>query len=133
MRLAPVLLSVSLLAAPAAGLSAELQFSPDYQRCLASPSGQGSSGVVVGVIECANAELKVQEARLNRAYRDALQRRTQPRQRVALQKAQRAWIAFRDADCASRYDPDWGSMTRVDEVACRLDHTARRADALETR
>ncbi len=129
MRFAPVLLCLSVLAAPAASQAAEPKYTPAYDRCLASPEGQST----IGMIQCAAAELKVQDARLNRAYQDAMKRLDLPRQKTALTKAQRAWIAFRDADCASRYDPDWGSLTRVDEVACRLDHTARRADALETR
>ena len=54
-----------------------------------------------------------------------------PRQKAALTKAQRAWIAFRDADCASLYDQDWGTLSRVEANSCVLDRTARRADELE--
>jgi uncharacterized protein YecT (DUF1311 family) len=132
MRFAPVLLCLSILAAPVAGQAAEPQssspkYSPAYDRCLASPEGQST----IGMIQCAAAELKLQDARLNRAYQEAMTRLDQPRQRTALKKAQRAWIAYRDADCASVYDPDWGSLARIEANACVLDHTARRADALE--
>ena len=127
MRFAPVLLCLSVLAAPLAGQAAEPKYSPAYDRCLASPDGQST----MGMIACAGAELKLQDARLNRAYQAAMKRLDQPRQRAALQKAQRAWIAFRDADCASLYDQDWGSLSRIEANACMLDHTARRADALE--
>jgi uncharacterized protein YecT (DUF1311 family) len=98
-----------------------------YERCLASASGMSTAGM----IECANAELRVQDGRLNTAYQGAILRLERPRQKVALQKAQRAWIAFRDADCAALYDEDWGSMARVQANACVLEHTRRRADELE--
>lgn len=127
MRLVSLLLPLVLLAAPAASHAAEPKYSPAYDRCLASPEGQST----IGMIECAGAELKLQDARLNRAYREALQRLDQPRQKAALKKAQRAWIAYRDADCASVYDQDWGTLARIEANACVLDHTARRADALE--
>lgn len=127
MRFAPVLLCLSVLAAPLASQAAGPKYSPAYDRCLASPDGQST----MGMIACAGAELKLQDARLNRAYQAAMKRLDQPRQRAALQKAQRAWIAFRDADCASLYDQDWGSLSRIEANACMLDHTARRADALE--
>jgi uncharacterized protein YecT (DUF1311 family) len=101
--------------------------STNYERCLASASGMSTAGM----IECANAELRVQDGRLNNAYQSAILRLERPRQKVALQKAQRAWIAFRDADCAALYDEDWGSMARVQANACVLEHTRRRAAELE--
>ena len=119
-------LLLTAIAAPAAH-AAEPRYSPAYDRCLAAPSGQSTAGM----IQCAAAELKTQDARLNRAYQAALKRLDKPRQKAALQKAQRAWIVFRDADCASLSDPDWGTLSRVEANSCVLDHTARRADALE--
>lgn len=98
-----------------------------YDRCLASPAGQTTAGM----IECATAELAIQDARLNRAYQAAILRLERPRQKTALQKAQRAWMAFRDADCASYFDEDWGSIARVQANACVLDQTIRRANDLE--
>ena len=96
-------------------------------QCLATPEGMST----YGMIDCIGKEVGVQDARLNRAYRAALMRLERPRQKAALQKAQRAWIAFRDADCASYLDEDWGSMARVESNQCVLDHTRQRADELE--
>jgi uncharacterized protein YecT (DUF1311 family) len=84
------------------------------------------------MIGCANAELQVQDGRLNTAYQAAILRLERPRQKAALQKAQRAWIAFRDADCAAYVDEDWGSMARVEANACVLERTRERAAELET-
>lgn len=100
---------------------------PAYDKCLASPAGQSTAGM----IDCAAAELAIQDARLNRAYQAAIARLDRPRQKMALQKAQRAWIAFRDADCASYYDQDWGSFARVEANVCVLDRTRDRAVELE--
>jgi len=123
---AAVLLLSSVAVVPSAH-AADPKYSGSYERCLAAPSGQSTAGMV----NCVGAELKAQDARLNRAYQDAMKRMTLPRQKAALQKAQRAWIAFRDADCASRLDADWGTISQVEAADCRLDHTARRADMLE--
>jgi len=127
MRLALLVLPVILLSGPVAARAAEPKYSPAYERCLAAPAGQSTAGM----IGCIGVELKAQDARLNRAYQDAMKRMDLPRQKAALTKAQRAWIAFRDADCASLYDPDWGTLSRVEANSCVLDRTAQRADALE--
>jgi uncharacterized protein YecT (DUF1311 family) len=107
--------------------AADPKYSPAYDRCLAAPSGQSTAGM----IDCIGTEWQAQDARLNRAYQLALKRLELPRQKAALQKAQRAWIAFRDAECASLYDQDWGTISRIEAAGCRLDRTARRADELE--
>ena len=120
--------AVLLAAAASPVQAAEPNYSPAYERCLAAPSGQSTAGM----IDCIGTELEAQDARLNRAYKAALKRLELPRQKAALQKAQRAWIPFRDADCASLYDQDWGTISRVEAASCVLDHTARRADALES-
>jgi uncharacterized protein YecT (DUF1311 family) len=96
-------------------------------RCLARPEGQ----TTYGMVECIGVEIQIQDARLNRAYQAAIGRLERPRQKAALQKAQRAWIAFRDADCASYLDQDWGSMARVEAQQCVLDRTRERADELQ--
>ena len=95
--------------------------------CLAKPEGHSTYGMV----ECLGVEIQAQDARLNRAYQAALARLERPRQKAALQKAQRAWMAFRDADCASYLDEDWGTMARVESQQCVLDRTDERADELE--
>ncbi len=120
--------AVLLLAAAASpAQAADPKYSPAYDKCLAAPAGQSTAGM----IDCIGTEWQAQDTRLNRAYQGALKRLELPRQKAALQKAQRAWIAFRDADCASLADPDWGTISRVEAAGCRLDRTARRADELE--
>ncbi len=127
-----ILLFGALVAAPVAHAQALKGVKPAktvsaLDRCLATPEGQST----YGMIECIRKEVGVQDARLNRAYQAALMRLERPRQKAALQKAQRAWIAFRDADCAAYVDEDWGSLARVEANQCVLDHTRQRAEELE--
>jgi uncharacterized protein YecT (DUF1311 family) len=102
-------------------------YTPAYGRCLAKPDGQSTAGM----INCIGDELQIQDKRLTLAYRGAQGRLTTPRQKAALQKAQRAWIAYRDADCDSQTDPDWGTISRITAANCRLEHTYSRANDLE--
>ena len=102
-------------------------YTPAYGRCLDRPEAQST----MGTIECIGVEFQVQDARLNRAYADAMGRMTTQDQKDNLRAAQRAWIAYRDADCLSRASPEWGSLSRVDAANCRLEHTYRRADDLQ--
>ena len=54
-----------------------------------------------------------------------------PLVKAALLKAQRAWIAFRDADCATVRALSGGTIAPIYVQNCYLQHTARRAQALE--
>lgn len=105
----------------------EARYSPAFQVCLDSPEGQST----MGTVQCIGAELKGQDAALNAAYRALVADMTSD-QKAGLQKAQRAWIAFRDADCAARYSPDWGTMSTLDANFCVLRRTVERTIELET-
>ena len=120
---------VALVATPALAVDAariEARYTPAFQACLDAPSGQSTAGM----IQCAGTELAVQDAALNAAWR-ALIADMSPRQKAGLLKGQRAWIAYRDADCASRYDPDWGSMSTINANFCLLRRTVERTIELE--
>ena len=104
----------------------DARYTPGYQRCLDAPEGQSTYGMV----ECAGAELKIQDARLNAAYRKAMAG-LNPRQKTKLVAAQRAWVAFRDAECASFQDEDWGTISRINAADCVLTLTVKRTIDLE--
>ncbi|CAN1549928.1 Lysozyme inhibitor LprI, N-terminal [Caulobacteraceae bacterium] len=118
------LVATPAIAADNAAVAA--RYTPAFQTCLDSPDGQST----MGMVQCIGGELKVQDAALNAAYRTLVADLT-PDQRGGLQKAQRAWIAFRDADCASRYSPDWGSMSTINANFCILRRTVERTVELE--
>ena len=130
MRLAGALVIAFLAAGPAMAAAPqsplEKQYTPAFQRCLDSPVGAST----VGQIDCTQAELKVQDARLNAAYRKA-QIDLNARQTVALTAAQRAWIAFRDTDCSAWQDEDWGSLSRVQASFCVLKRTIERTQQIK--
>jgi uncharacterized protein YecT (DUF1311 family) len=44
---------------------------------------------------------------------------------------QRAWLKFRDANCAFYDDPDGGTLARVLSNECMMTQTAQRAQELE--
>ena len=104
----------------------QTRYTPAYDKCLASPDGQST----LGMIDCAGAELKLQDARLNAAYRKTMAS-LNARQKAKLQAAQRAWVAFRDAECASYEDEDWGTISRINASACVLHMTVQRTMDLE--
>ena len=117
------------VASPAFGAPADpvqARYTPAYDKCLASPDGQST----LGMIDCAGAELKIQDARLNAAYRKVMAS-LNARQKAKLQAAQRAWVAFRDAECASYEDEDWGTISRINASACVLHMTVQRTMDLE--
>ena len=50
-------------------------------------------------LACIDAELKIQDAALNTAYRAGMAR-LEPDLKSKMVEAQRAWVRFRDADCS---------------------------------
>lgn len=89
-----------------------------------------AGGVTADMIECIGTETERQDARLNQAYK-ALRATLNAARQKQLQDAQRAWISFRDGNCAFYYDPDGGSMARVAASDCMMSMTAERAHELE--
>lgn len=100
------------------------RYSAEYTGCM----NQAAS--TVAMMECNGTELKRQDARLNAAYKKLGVAIAAPR-KPALVAAQRAWVAFRDANCRYVADPDGGSNARVEAAMCLLDMTETRAKELE--
>jgi len=78
-----------------------------------------SGGVTSAMQDCIATELLRQDARLNKAYKAAMAPLTASRKKQLL-SAQRAWLAFRDANCqfrhvtcpSSRAWPSWRTRGR---------------------
>lgn len=85
------------------------------------------------MVACAQRELEQHDARLNDVYKRLMApNRLDGPARDLLRTAQRAWIAFRDADCAWSADAmRGGTGASVLAASCLAEHTRRRADALE--
>jgi uncharacterized protein YecT (DUF1311 family) len=122
-------LTVAPVAAQAQALGQNgVTFSPAYELCLNNPANSNT----YGILRCGDAEIAVQDARLNNAYKaDMAELADGPVAKAALLKAQRAWVAFRDADCATVRVLSGGTIAPIYVQNCYLEHTARRAQALE--
>lgn len=97
-----------------------------YDSCL-----KKSGDTTAGMIECIDAEFMRQDGRLNKAYSALMVNLTATR-KTQLQKTQRLWLQYRDANCGFYNDPDGGSMARVSANNCMLTMSAERASELES-
>lgn len=98
---------------------------PAYDACM-----KQSQGAISAQQDCADAELTYQDDRLNQIYKALLANLEDMDKRAAIE-AQRAWLTFRDKDCAARagrFGSDAGPET---ESTCRMESTAYRAQQLE--
>ena len=111
---------------PCVASANENGLSKQYTACM-----DKAGGTTFGMIECINAETQRQDVQLNKAYK-ALTTELPPPRRAQLLEAQRAWIKYRDANCAFYYDPDGGTLARVNANSCMLTATADRARELES-
>jgi len=102
------------------------QRSPELARCL--DSGDAAKGVSVAMGGCFNAELALQDERLNAAYKSAMAKRDADGQ-ARLRADERAWIKRRDAQCKEA--ATGGTIDMVEIPACLLDETIRRRIALQ--
>ncbi|WP_374302616.1 lysozyme inhibitor LprI family protein [Paracoccus sp. (in: a-proteobacteria)] len=94
-------------------------------ECQQEPGGS----TTLGISECLMAEHAEWDAILNEQYKQMRDRHADDRAAAdSLRAAQRAWIAWRDAECAFQYDSyGGGSMRTVASAGCQMGLTARRA------
>jgi len=98
--------------------------SATFTRCM-----DAAEGVTVDMLNCIDAEIVLQDARLNSEYRQTLASVSNGQQ-TRLRAAQRLWVQYRDANCAFRADPDGGTLATVMSVDCSRAMTTERADEL---
>jgi uncharacterized protein YecT (DUF1311 family) len=91
--------------------------------CAETPEGQST----VGTVACTDKETKAWDEMLNEEYGRLLGLLKKEAAEDA-RKAQRLWIASRDADCrVPYYFFDGGTIVQTLGARCVLDHTAERA------
>lgn len=79
---------------------------------------------------CADADYQAADAKLNAAYKNIVGSNDQASNKL-LQTAQRAWIAFRDAECAySTADSEGGSIHPMEVSECLTKLTIERTKQL---
>ena len=117
-------LAISALLLASSGTSMAADSSPALQKCM------DSANTTAAMVGCNAQETKVQDKRLNSAYKTALQAQQGPRKQQ-LQDVQRLWIKYRDANCAFAGSATGGSIDQVNGSGCVLDMTQTRAEELE--
>ena len=110
---------------PLAVHAQEINLTKQFSVCM-----DKADGVTQNMVECIDAEIKRQDVRLNKAYK-ALVADLNPERKKQLLEAQRAWLKFRDTNCAFYFDPEGGTIARVQAVDCLMTMTASRAKELE--
>ncbi|CAN1522193.1 Lysozyme inhibitor LprI, N-terminal [Caulobacteraceae bacterium] len=101
---------------------------PVYDACQAD---HDQPDTTLSIIECTMTTHKAWDVVLNERYR-ALIATSPPNLKLKLQKAQRAWIVSRDADCAAVYE-NWisGTIRGPMYAGCMVEKTSERAQWLK--
>lgn len=100
---------------PCVGAQAEI--------CMRAPGGSTTQGIVA----CASAETAAWDAILNTQYQ-ARMSAAAPNVKAALRTAQRAWIVYRDAECALHYEKyAEGTIRSTYYAACMQAEISERA------
>ncbi|MHB2266151.1 lysozyme inhibitor LprI family protein [Aliihoeflea sp. PC F10.4] len=83
----------------------------------------------IDIVECLGEIYTEQDARLNTAYRSAIDP-LEGERRTLLRDAQRSWVAFRDANCQF-YRSGEGTIAAIEGTSCMVETTRSRVDELE--
>jgi uncharacterized protein YecT (DUF1311 family) len=91
---------------------------------------ESCDGSTYDMVECLKAKTATWDARLNKAYQQALKQASSREQASKLRVAQRLWLQFREANC-QYYDAGEGTIARIDAGECMRSMTEARAEELE--
>jgi uncharacterized protein YecT (DUF1311 family) len=120
-----VIAAVSAFAStPVSAAGWEELLSKSYAACMDKPDSSTQS-----MVECIDAEVRVQDGKLNAAYKAAMTSLPKDQQ-DKLRAAQRAWLEYRKLDCDVFYGEQTGTIARIESNQCFLRKTAERADEL---
>ncbi|KAE9653197.1 DUF1311 domain-containing protein [Pseudomonas fluorescens] len=97
---------------------------PALKKCM------DGANTTADMVTCNAKQAKVQDTRLNKAYKIALAAQEGARKQQ-LQDVQRLWIKYRDANCGFIGSATGGTIDQVNGTGCVLDMTQARAQELE--
>ena len=80
----------------------------------------------VAIVDCLDGLAAQSDKRPNAAYQAALKASESPARKDALIRAERAWLAYRQANCGW-YGAQEGTISEVEGADCMLDMTGARA------
>ncbi|WDM77080.1 lysozyme inhibitor LprI family protein [Xanthomonas sp. NCPPB 1638] len=108
-------------------LAKEVSLRRSYVQCV-----KESNAIHPAMMGCNESEYEYQDARLNKAYRNLMDKLAVG-ERAALKQEERDWINQRDALCQSNGALGGGQAEELEDSSCMLNATAKRADDLEKR
>ena len=123
--LAPFAISTLLLAFCGSAYAADNHDSPAYKKCM-----DASEGVTVNMLDCMATEIKLQDVRLNKAYKAAMTV-IEGDKTSQLQNVQRMWLKYRDANCGFVGSLTGGTIDSINAGSCVLEMTRTRGQELE--
>ena len=97
----------------------------EYSRCI-----EKAGAVDPAVLDCISDEYDHQDKRLNAAYRKLMGSLKGERKKQLLE-AQRFWGKYTEANCAFYYDPNGGTIARMQAAECGVTARIERAVELE--
>lgn len=103
----------------------DIGLTQQYSACM-----DKAAGVTANMVDCIGVETKLQDNRLNKAYKEVIGQ-ISPSRKKELQDVQRSWIKYRDANCKFYADPDGGTMAALRVNDCFMSATASRAREIE--
>ena len=108
----------------------EKRFSSTYNEC--KSNGDAANGVTSAMMDCNSAEIELQDARLNQAYKMVMSRLPES-DKGRVKASEKVWISNRDRDCTkSMGDEAGGSLGQIIYSGCILDETIKRTVWLES-
>ncbi len=127
---------------PTTALIAAICLAAGSARAIGEDECNLSSNVEIS--QCLSELLKQEDAELNRVYKlamasidkaDYVPDAERGNWKTTLQKAQRAWIAFKEADCGELILFEWwgGTGAGIASMACTIDQTRSRYRDLKSR
>lgn len=89
-------------------------------------------GVTLPMSICFSYRLAVEDAKLNKSYQKLMSRAREGKNDASLVRAQRAWIAYRDAACSfeGEFAAGGGSAEGIYVLTCKIDLTKQRTERL---
>jgi uncharacterized protein YecT (DUF1311 family) len=125
-------------------LTALAVFALAFPAAAAEPIDCSDARTTIEMNFCADKEFAAADAQLNTVYKEALAKIAQSdgekpydskSWETALRASQRAWLAFRNADCKGLVPMEWsgGTGTTVAVLGCMVQLTQARAKTLKER
>ena len=118
-------IALLVLAVASSTTSAADVTTPEFDACI-----KKSGGVTSAMMDCVNVETKRQDEKLNQSYQKLLASLKAAR-KAQLVDAQRAWLKYRELNCAFYDDGSGGTAAGLAANDCIMTMTAKRAGELE--